>query len=288
MKYARSKPESQIMEITPAVAQEMLATSAGNRRMRQWYIDLLAATMARGEWRLTNNGIGFDYLGRLRDRHHTLSAVVKSGVTITQVVVMGMQTNAYEVIDVGMLRTYADRLLEDRTVAEVLRLGCAFALNNQKPTIDQMRPIVDAGLGDAARSLIAHCGTKRRYFASAPIKLAACVAIMNGASADYVMAQYRALCSLDFEAMSKSAQALVRQVDSGKTQANNTREVLARGFRVFDKDRQGVTRIQVTEADADAAVELVRAVLRRSISEENQAAAPHGGKRKAPAREARV
>ena len=121
MNFAKQNPEATVMNITPAIAKEMLETSPGNRRLRGWYVDLLAAAMKRGEWRVTNNGIGFDILGRLRDRHHTLNAVVHSGVTITQVVVMGMPTDAYEVIDTGMLRTYADRLEEDRAVADVLR-----------------------------------------------------------------------------------------------------------------------------------------------------------------------
>ena len=93
------------------------------------------------------SGIGFDILGRLRDAHHRLHACIKSGVSFQSVVVFGMRTDAYEVTDTGMLRTYADRLDEDRAVADVLQLGCQYALNNNKPTIDQMRPIIDAGLG---------------------------------------------------------------------------------------------------------------------------------------------
>lgn len=268
MKFAKQKPEATVMDISPTLAKEMLETSPGNRRLRGWYVDLLAASMKRGEWRVTSQGIGFDILGRLRDAHHRLHACIKSGVSFQSVVVFGMRTDAYEVTDTGMLRTYADRLDEDRAVADVLRLGCQYALNNSKPTIDQMRPIIDAGLGDAARALIEFCGSKRKYYATAPMKLAACITIMNGGNADFVLQQYRALCSLDFEAMSKSAQAIVRQVDSGKARANETREVLARGFRVFDKDRHGISKIQISDADIDAAVELVRSVLRNSVGEE--------------------
>jgi hypothetical protein len=266
MKFAKSKAEATVMDITPAVAKEMLETSPGNRRLRVWYVDMLAAAMKRGEWRVTSQGIGFDVLGRLRDAHHRVNACIQSGVSFPSVVVFGMRTDAYEVTDTGMVRTYADRLDEDRAVADVLRLGCQYALGSTKPTIDQMRPIIDAGFGDAARSLIEFCGSKRKYYATAPMKLAACITIMNGGNADFVLHQYRAMCSLDFDAMSKSAQALVRQVDSGKTRANDTREVLARGFRVFDKDRNGISKIQISDADIDAAVELVRSVLRNSVA----------------------
>jgi len=265
MKFARKTPEAQVMTITPEIAREMLDSSIGNRKMRRWYIEFLVATMRRGEWRVTSQGIGFDVNGNLRDAHHRLAACVQAKVPFQSVVVFGMRPDAYEVTDTGMLRTYSDRLNENRPVAEVLRLGCQFVLKNSKPTVDQMRPIVDAGLGDAARALVEYCGAKRRFYASAPMKLAACVAIMNGGDADFVMQQYKAMCSLDFDAMTKAAQALVRQVDNGKAKANNPREVLARGIKVFDHERHGITKIVITEAEVEAAVEFVRSVLLASV-----------------------
>lgn len=259
-------PRATVMQITPEIASAMLATSPGNRRLRGWYVDLLAAAMKRGEWRVTSQGIGMDVHGRLRDAHHRLNACIQAGVSFPSVVVIGMPVDAYEVTDVGMLRTYADRMEEDRSVSDVLRLGCQYVLGTGKPTIDQMRPIINAGLGDAARSLVAFCGSKRRYFSTAPVKLAACVTIMNGGDADYVLRQYRALCALDFDAMSRSAQSLLRQVESGKARATDAREALARGFRVFDKERFDLTKIQVRPEDIDAAGELVRTVLRASLA----------------------
>jgi hypothetical protein len=269
MKFARQKPEAAVMDISPALAKEMLETSAGNRGMRKWYVDLLSAAMKRGEWRVTSQGIGFDELGRLRDAHHRLRACIQSGVTIQSVVVLGMRTDAYEVTDIGMLRTYADRLNEDRRVAETLRLGCQYVVGTAKPTIDQMRPIINGGLGDSVRALIEFCGATRKFYSSAPMRLAACITIMNGGDADFVLQQYRALCLLDFESMSKSAQSLVRQVDSNKTRGAAARESLARGFRVFDKDRSGTSRINISDADIDAAVELTRSVLKRSVEEDH-------------------
>lgn len=268
MKIVR-KPEATVMTVTPEIAKAMLATSPGNRRMRGWYVTLLAAAMRRGEWRVTSQGIGFDTSGRLRDAHHRLSACIQSGVAFDSVVVYGLSDDAYEVIDTGMLRTYADRLGMDRAIADVLRLGCQYALGTAKPTIDQMRPIIDAGLGAAADGLVKFCGSKKRFYSSAPVKLAACLTILNGGNADFVLRQYRALCLLDFDSMTPSAQALVRQVDSGKivvSGGEGTREALARGLRVFDEDRSNATRIVVSEADTDAAVEVARSVLRRSVT----------------------
>lgn len=270
MKFKYEEPTAEVIEITPEMAKEMLETSPGNRRLRGWYVALLSAAMQRGEWRVTSQGIGFDRLGRLRDAHHRLSACIQAGTSFRSVVVFGLQEDAYEVIDTGMLRTYADRLGENRGVADTLRLGCQYVFGTSKPSIDQMKPVIESGIGDAARALVDFCGAKRKYYASAPVKLAACITIMNGGNSDYVLQQYRALCTLDFDSMSKSAQALVRQVENGKVRANDTREALARAFRVFDEDRRGVSKIQVSEADTDAAVELVRSVLTNSVISESK------------------
>ena len=131
-----------------------LKKSPRNRRLRGWYVDLLAASMKRGEWRVTSQGLGLTSWADCVMRTIGCTPALSPGVSFQSVVVFGMRTDAYEVTDTGMLRTYADRLDEDRAVADVLRLGCQYALNNSKPTIDQMRPIIDAGLGDAARALI--------------------------------------------------------------------------------------------------------------------------------------
>ena len=259
--FRRDEPYAVVMQITREVAKRMLATSPGNRKLRDWYVKQLASSMKRGEWRVTSQGIGIDFLGRLRDAHHRLTAIVESGVTIPSVVVFGLPTDAFEVIDIGIKRTTADLLNEDKRIAEPMRLGCIFALGTQNPSIDQMRPILDAGLHDCMKALISFCGTSKKFYSSSPMRLAAAVTILNGADPDFVQTQYRALCCLDFNSMTTAAQALVRQVDSGKANSNNTRETLARGLRVFDEDRANITKIQVSDADVDSAVALVRSVL---------------------------
>lgn len=266
MNFIRNEPEACVMLITPEIAKQLIETSVGNRRTRGWYINLLSSAMKRGEWRVTSQGIGIDSNGHLRDAHHRLYACVHSKVSFQSVVVLGMRPDAYEVTDTGINRSVSDRLGKNNREADAIRLGCSLALSTSKPTVDQMRPIIETGFGDAVHSLIEYCGSTKKYYSSAPIKLSAAVTIMNGGDSDYVLQQYRALCTLDFENMSKSGQALVRQVDSGKSYTGHSREVLARGFRVFDKDRQGVSKIQISDSDIDSAVELVRSVLRNSLT----------------------
>lgn len=257
--------QASIMDITPSMAAKLLESSPGNRKLRGWYVSLLASAMKRGEWRVTSQGIGIDSKGRLRDAHHRLNACVESGVSFRSVVVTGLRDDAYEVIDTGMKRKTHDLLNVDRRVADVYRLAAVHAVGCSAPTIDQIRPVVNCGLGDAAEGLIQFCGATRRFYSSAPMKLAACITIMSGADADYVLSQYRSLVTLNFDAMSISAKALVRQVDSGKTQSLRSGEVLARGMRVFDKRRELASRIQVSEEDIASAITAAKSVLTKAI-----------------------
>jgi len=261
MNFTREKPEAMIMDITPELAEEMLATSTGNRKTRGWYVKLLSAAMKRGEWRVTSQGIGFNRNGELKDAHHRLNACIDSGVSFPSVVVLGLREDIYQVIDTGMTRSYGDRLNIAKPVAEVVRLGCQFALGSTVVTADQINPFLEAGFGKAVESLLEYCGTSVKYYSIAPMKLAAVISIMNGSDASYVLQQYRALCLADFDSMSRASQALVRQVVSGKVSGTKSREALTRGLKVFDKDRAFITKIQITESDIDAAVALVRSVL---------------------------
>ena len=93
------------------------------------------------------------------------------------------------------------------------------------------------------------------------MKLAAAVSIMACEDKQFVLEQYRALCLLDYDKMSDSAKSIVRQVSTGRAVAGDSPNTMARGLRVFDKARAGVTRVQVSEADAQAAVVYIRAVI---------------------------
>lgn len=257
------------VQVTPAMAADMLATSAGNRRVRMWHVEALAAAMLRDEWKVTHQGIAFDSNGALRDGHHRLRACQQSGLTLPFRVTVGLPPEAVDVMDTGVLRNLADLTGWDKRVAEPLRFGVTIARGDQRVTAAQVHEIAAGGVLDALTTLMEYCGSARRYFSTAPIRLAAAITLMTRDDASFVLKQYRALCLLDFDQMTPSAKALVRQVETSKMSKGSAgqRDMLARGLRVFDYERANVTKIQVNEADVKAASELVRTVLLNSIGE---------------------
>lgn len=267
-RFACAFPRSMIVKITPELAAEMLATSIGNRKLREHWVKWLAGSMARGEMRVTSQGIGIDVNGNLRDGHHRLEACVRSGSPFTTVVVYGIPVDAYEVIDIGVKRTYADRLDMPKSISEVISLGCYYAIGERSPSVDQMRPYIQTRFTDIVQDLVSSCVSNRRYYSSAPMKLAACITIMDGGDADFVFGQYRALVLFDINAMTQASRALVRQVENDNVKSVNTEDTLARGLRVFDQSRSGISKIQISEAHASEARKYVASVLRRAIGME--------------------
>jgi hypothetical protein len=255
------------VNVTPELAKQMLETSPGNRRLRSWHIDMLAALQQRGEWKLTHQGAAFDWTGSLRDAHHRLHACVKSGITVPMLVTTGLDPASFDAVDQGVNRSLSDVTGIDKRVAEPLRLGTSFARKTSRVTSTQVQEIAAGGLLDALTNLVEYCGSSKRYYSTAPLKLAAAATIMNGGDSNFVLEQYRALCLLDFDALTQCSKALVRQVESTKTKSSDVREAMARGLRVFDVGRSGITKIQVSSADIASAVEMVSTLLLESIGE---------------------
>lgn len=124
-------PSAVYESVTPAMAEEWLAHNTTNRIVREVRVASYAATMKRGQWRLTHQGVAFGADGLLYDGQHRLLAVKTAGVPVTMLVVRGLPMVAREEIDTGTTRSGADNLTivdGERTCAgEAAVLGCLYS-----------------------------------------------------------------------------------------------------------------------------------------------------------------
>lgn len=99
-------------EVTPGKAARWLSHGIdNNRKISDRVVAQYALDMCQGQWRSDNaQPIQFDHEMRLLDGQHRLTAVVKSGVTISLLVVRGVRTETVSVMDAGRKRTVADYL----------------------------------------------------------------------------------------------------------------------------------------------------------------------------------
>lgn len=130
---SKTEPIASIMKITPALAVEWLKTSKGNRTINNDRLTRYASEMMQGRWMLNGEAIGFDEDLCLIDGHHRLHAIIRSGVTIESVVVMGLPPGAASTIDIGLSRTPGNVLQmvyqvpNAHAVAAIARAWCAIA-----------------------------------------------------------------------------------------------------------------------------------------------------------------
>ena len=102
--------DTEIVEMTPRAAREILDRNTRNRSMRADYVRKLGAAMERGEWSVNGEPIQIAEDGTLLNGQHRLSAVVESGVSVPMLVVRGLPRTAQWTMDAGTRRNLSDVL----------------------------------------------------------------------------------------------------------------------------------------------------------------------------------
>lgn len=101
------------MVVTPEFAKECLdnCSDPNNRKIKDQRVNMYVSDIESGNWDLltTDNAITFDVTGKLRNGHHRLHAIVKSGVPVKMIIFLDASKNI-KIFDKGGGRTTADTL----------------------------------------------------------------------------------------------------------------------------------------------------------------------------------
>lgn len=130
IRVASQTPEFEILTITPARAQEMLANNTHNRSINQRAVDRLTAAILAGEWQFNAQPIQVAKDGTLLDGQHRLLACVKANLPIEVLVIWNAQMSSQETMDMGKSRSVADilRLRGYKNQSVIAALGRRIAL----------------------------------------------------------------------------------------------------------------------------------------------------------------
>ena len=167
----------EIVNVTPRLAAEWLATSDGNPRWRKCVsnknklyderiVERIADDMRNDNWNPGTNTIGFGEDGKLKEGHHRLAAVVKAGVTVQMVVVWGI-TQAGEIhIDDNRTRQESARTGIDRTVLAVPNVHSSYVkgmhtVDRYALSLENKLRFIDLHPSLYEVSRICHAGGKR-------------------------------------------------------------------------------------------------------------------------------
>lgn len=238
-------PRVELHTIPPETCARILETrNLDNRPLNAIYAKVLTVSMRRRDWRLTSQCIGFDRNGRLIDGQHRLLAAKTAEVALTTFVALNLDPEAFACIDTGMKRRLSFSCGLHPDIADVVAAAARIVYGTNQVTPQQVSDMAMTMLPKFAQAIRDGAGTKRRYFSTAQMRLAACIAMMDGCDPEYVMSQYRALVAMDFNAMSPITQCLVKQYQNGKTHSTlGLGNVLARAFVVFDPANAHLTKL---------------------------------------------
>lgn len=104
------KPIHSYVKVTPELAARWLQSNGINRNLRMAKVNQYARDMAEGRWTFSNDDVCFDSEGVLLNGQHRLTAVVRSGQTVTLGVKRNVPRSAMPNIDTGASRTASDVL----------------------------------------------------------------------------------------------------------------------------------------------------------------------------------
>jgi hypothetical protein len=102
--------KTEVRTITPKIASEMLKRNVGNRRLSEMHVSDLANQMKKGNWMFDGQPIRTTVNGAILDGQHRLNAVVKSGLEQKFLIISGINTEAFKVMDTGRVRNAGDVL----------------------------------------------------------------------------------------------------------------------------------------------------------------------------------
>lgn len=88
--------------VSPALAEDLLSCSTiPNRAVSDRVVTQYARAMARSAWRATHQGIALSDAGDVIDGQHRLLAIVQSGRTVPLSIFVGVDPEAFAVLDSG-------------------------------------------------------------------------------------------------------------------------------------------------------------------------------------------
>ncbi len=99
-----------VVELTPALAEQLLLLNQNNRPLNDRHVRKLAREIERDHWRLTGQTIIISSTERLLNGQHTCEAVVRSGKTVLVAVAYGVDDDSFDAMDDTRKRTGGDVL----------------------------------------------------------------------------------------------------------------------------------------------------------------------------------
>lgn len=102
--------KTELRLVTPSVAREMLKRNRNNRRLKKTNVTKLRKEIRANNWVFDGMPIRFDKSGNLLDGQHRLTALIEENKSLMFLIVSGIGSHAFKVMDTGSMRNGVDAL----------------------------------------------------------------------------------------------------------------------------------------------------------------------------------
>lgn len=166
VKKARKGVTTQVIELTPALAEVLMSRNDGNRNISDYFVDAYARDIENDNWRFNGEPLIISSDGHLNDGQHRATAVIEAGRSIQAVLVIGVDRDTRTTLDQGRIRTGGDYLaMEGHSNANALAAagnyiwqwqvrGTLSSGGKTKPTKSELLGLINSN-PDIAESLMA-------------------------------------------------------------------------------------------------------------------------------------
>jgi len=129
---AKTKPISQIVSLTPEMAELLLNRNPHNRKINHNLVERYAYDIIGGRWAFNGEPIIVSDTGELNDGQHRCNAVIEAGKPIDVVMIVGVSRDTRTTLDQGRARTAGDYLaMEGHTITNTLAAAAGYAWQNR-------------------------------------------------------------------------------------------------------------------------------------------------------------
>lgn len=103
-------PTARLIDLTPALAESLLAKNPRNRKFSGANYGTVKRAIERGEWLVNGEAIKVSENGYILDGQHRCRAVVETGITIRTFIIEGLPDETQDTMDTGKSRSLGDIL----------------------------------------------------------------------------------------------------------------------------------------------------------------------------------
>jgi hypothetical protein len=259
----RTNKQTATLEIiSPAKALAYLSLSDGNKARKyginkadvQRLVDLIKS----GEWGIAD-AVCFHESGSLVNAHHRLTAIAESGVTVEMWVKRGLTDADVKALDQGRKRSMADVTGMEKEVVAALNYAIKITLR-RPPLVSEVESLAESCFGEALKRLIEFCPTRTALFSAAGAKCGAAYWMIRG-NPEYVLNQYRALCTRNYEGQSRIARQFSANAARGAVQSAHGLQALLSALKVYDESCRDHQKIIISSVSTQKFINLVKPII---------------------------